>query len=169
MKQRPQTRFALAGVRCKSRETGLNPLLTDLVPRCRIAGCRPHEPRMTTMLLRHSNGELGDGSSNKTPHMVVPIPLAPLVAHRLQLLRVIVVKGKEGRENARAIKLYCGVGEDTRGRFDSLGLNRARDGRGRRWLHLARGGLGRGYRTGLVSGPSPARISKASNSHGWAR
>jgi hypothetical protein len=67
------------------------------------------------MLLKHSNGELGDGSSNKTPHMVVPIPLAPLVAHRLQLLHVIRVKGKEGRENARAIKLYCGVAEDTRG------------------------------------------------------
>jgi len=42
---------------------------------------------MTTMLLTNSNGEWPDGSSDKTPHIVVPLPMAPLVAYALQHLR----------------------------------------------------------------------------------
>jgi hypothetical protein len=40
------------------------------------------------MHLTNSNGEYGDGSSNKTPHIVALSQRPPLVAHTLQLLRI---------------------------------------------------------------------------------
>ena len=54
------------------------------------------------MLLTNSNGEYGDGSSNKTPDIVVPIRRPPLVAHILQPSRTSWV-GEEGRENGESI------------------------------------------------------------------
>jgi hypothetical protein len=67
------------------------------------------------MLLTNSNGEYGDGSSSKTPHIVGPIRVPPLVAHILQLSRVSLWWGGEVREIARASSLYPSVGVDSRG------------------------------------------------------
>ena len=73
------------------------------------------EPGTSPTRLTNSNGEYRDGSSNKTPHMVVPIPRPPLVAHRTQLFRANWVVDREGREKARARRLYCGMAGDSRG------------------------------------------------------
>jgi hypothetical protein len=51
------------------------------------------------MLLTNSNGEYGDGSSNKTPHIVGDIHTPPLVAHRLQLYEQI--SGEESEAGDR--------------------------------------------------------------------
>jgi len=50
-----------------------------------MVGWRPLASRMSSTLWTNSNGEYGDGSSNKTPYMVGPIRVPPLVAHVLQL------------------------------------------------------------------------------------
>src|SRR5580658_243087 len=90
----PQTRFALAGLRCKSREfrrlTYVNfLLLTPEVPRWSHCWMPPLYARTSPLLLTNSNGKYRDGSSNKTPHIVGPFPAPPLVAHTVQLLRAI--------------------------------------------------------------------------------
>jgi hypothetical protein len=48
------------------------------------------------MLLTNSNGECRDGSSNKTPHIVVAFSVPPLVAQLLQQLRASHGEEEEG-------------------------------------------------------------------------
>lgn len=97
---------ARAGVRCKVRGPGVN--LGASAPTVNHSGSPLHLHWMTllktrtspssSMLLTNSNGEYGDGSSNKTPDIVVPIRRAPLVAHILQLLRGSSVRGRRAGE-----------------------------------------------------------------------
>ena len=65
-------------------------LLTSEVPRCSLGNALLMNLERYPTLLSNSNGEYRDGSSNKTPHIVVAIPAPPLVAYTLQHLRVAI-------------------------------------------------------------------------------
>ena len=58
---------------------------------------------MAPLLLTNSNGEYGDGSSDKTPHIVVLVQAPPLVAHTLQLLRASCWWGIRKAEDRESI------------------------------------------------------------------
>jgi hypothetical protein len=62
-------------------------LLTAKVPRWSFHWMTSARSRTSPTTLTNSNGECGDGSSNKTPHIGVPVRAPPLVAHIPQLLR----------------------------------------------------------------------------------
>src|SRR5258708_17816821 len=63
------------------------------------------------MLLTNSNGECGDGSSNKTPHIVGDIHRPPLVAHTLQLCAQVWVRNKKGGKPREHVYCTAGRGE----------------------------------------------------------
>src|SRR5437660_9783284 len=63
------------------------------------------------MLLTNSNGEYGDGSRNKTPHIVGHIHRPPLVAHALQLYAQVLVRNKKGGKPREHVYCTAGRGE----------------------------------------------------------
>ena len=63
------------------------------------------------MLLTNSNGEYGDGSSNKTPHIVGHVHRPPLVAHTLQLDTQIGGGDKKGGKPREHVYCTAGGGE----------------------------------------------------------
>jgi hypothetical protein len=68
------------------------------------------------MLLTNSNGECRDGSSNKTPHIVVATRAPPLVAHTLQHLRESdSVRKEAGRMREQTHCIASGVRIQERG------------------------------------------------------
>jgi hypothetical protein len=78
------------------RGLGLTRLLTSRFLAGRIIGCRPPEPGTSPMLLTNSNGEYRDGSSNKTPHIVVPVRAPPLVAqYTAAIARKLLVRNRK--------------------------------------------------------------------------
>ena len=71
-------------------------MLTPQVPRWSHRAMPYPGTEDVTTLLTNSNGEDMDGSSNKTPHIVVHVQASPLVAHTLQILRASCRWKQEG-------------------------------------------------------------------------